>query len=86
MALLYGRTGHLTAQKRRSPARPRAVEEWQQRQVAVVVESLLRLVRLLGGPDSHGAWSHLGAPYFISLVVIRTKYTRARLNDSTARG
>jgi rhodanese-related sulfurtransferase len=40
----------------------------------------------LRGKSSHGPWSHLDAPYYISLVIIHTNYSRARLNDSTADG
>ena len=38
------------------------------------------------GATSHRPYSHLDAPYFISLVSIHTKYNRARLNDSTVYG
>jgi hypothetical protein len=35
---------------------------------------------------SHRRESHLDAPYYIPLVIIRTKYNKAHLNDSTAYG
>jgi hypothetical protein len=38
------------------------------------------------GAASHGPWSHLDAPCYISLLFIPTKYNKARLDDSTAHG
>ena len=35
---------------------------------------------------SHGPQGQLDAPSYISIVVIRTEYTKARMNDATARG
>jgi hypothetical protein len=36
------------------------------------------------GSNSHRRQSHLDASYYVSLVIIHTKYNKARLNDSTA--
>jgi hypothetical protein len=38
------------------------------------------------GADSRGPWSYVDAPYYISLLIIRTEYNKARRNDSTAHG
>ena len=38
------------------------------------------------GRASHGWWSRLDAPYYISLVIIHKTYNEGRLNDSASYG